>query len=107
VLTPNEPGTVSVPLLATSDNLGGNPITYISSNTNVATISGSSAIIVGAGTTTITASQAGDATHNPAINVSQSLTVTPLGITIIGLSAQDKPYDTNTSATLTNIDTNQ
>ncbi len=94
-------GTVSVPLLATSDNPGGNPITYISSNTNVATISGSSAIIVGAGTTTITASQAGDVTHNPAIDVPQSLTVTPLGITIIGLSAQDKPYDTNTTATLT------
>ena len=94
-------GTISVPLLATSDNPGGNPITYVSSNTNVATISGSSAVIVGAGTTTITASQAGDVTHNPAIDVPQSLTVTPLGITIIGLSAQDKPYDTSTTATLT------
>jgi hypothetical protein len=96
-------GTISVALLATSDNPGGNPITYVSSNTNVATISGSSAIIVGAGTTIITASQAGDVTHNPAIEVPQSLTVTPLGITIIGLSAQDKPYDTNTTATLTGI----
>ncbi|MBL0013280.1 MAG: hypothetical protein IPP30_05800 [Flavobacterium sp.] len=94
-------GTISVALLATSDNPGGNPITYVSSNTNVATISGSSAIIVGAGTTTITASQAGDVTHNPAIDVPQSLTVSPLDITIVGLSAQDKPFDNTTTATLT------
>ncbi len=94
-------GTVSVALLATSDNPGGNPITYISSNTDVATISGSSAIIVGAGTTTITASQAGSVTHNPAIDVTQTLTVTPLGITIIGMSVLDKIYDTTTTATLT------
>ncbi|MBS1535115.1 MAG: hypothetical protein JST78_08560, partial [Bacteroidetes bacterium] len=94
-------GTVSVNLLATSDNPGGNPITYVSSNTAVATISGNTAVIVGAGTTTITASQAGDATHNPAIDQSQSLTVTQLPITITGISALDKPYDGTTTATLT------
>uniref|UniRef100_UPI00286D3C63 beta strand repeat-containing protein n=1 Tax=Flavobacterium sp. TaxID=239 RepID=UPI00286D3C63 len=94
-------GTTSVSLLATSDNPGGNPITYISSNTNVATISGSTAVIVGAGTTIITASQAGDVTHNPAINKTQSLTVTPLAITLNGISALDKPYDGTTTATLT------
>ncbi|NHM07171.1 hypothetical protein G4D82_08050 [Flavobacterium sp. CYK-4] len=94
-------GTASVDLLATSDNPGGNPITYTSSNTAVATISGNTAVIVGAGTTTITASQAGDATHNPAIDQLQTLTVTPLGITITGISALDKPYDGNTTATLT------
>ena len=94
-------GTTSVSLLATSDNPGGNPITYVSSNTNVATISGSSAIIVGAGTTTITASQAGDVTHNPAIDVPQSLTVTPLAISLNGISAVDKLYDGTTTATLT------
>ncbi len=94
-------GTVSVPLLATSDGTSGNPITYQSSNINVATISGSTAVIVGAGTVTITASQAGSITHNPAIDVPQTFTVTPLGITITGISALDKPYDTFTTATLT------
>ena len=94
-------GTTSVSLLATSDNPSGNPITYVSSNTNVATISGSTAVIVGAGTTTITASQAGDVTHNPAIDKTQSLTVTPLAITLNGISALDKPYDGTTTATLT------
>ena len=94
-------GTVSVPLLATSDGTSGNPITYQSSNINVATISGNTAVIVGAGTVTITASQAGSITHNPAIDVPQTFTVTPLGITITGISALDKPYDTFTTATLT------
>ena len=94
-------GTASVSLLATSDNPGGNPITYTSSNTAVATISGNTAVIVGAGTTTITASQAGDSTHNPAIDQVQTLTVTQLPITITGISALDKPYDGTTTATLT------
>ncbi|MBF6640936.1 hypothetical protein IVB69_05550, partial [Flavobacterium sp. J49] len=94
-------GTASVALLATSDNPEGNPITYSSSNTSVATISGNTAVIVGAGTTTITASQAGSGTHNPAIAVTQNLTVTPLGISITGISALDKPYDGTTIATLT------
>ncbi len=94
-------GTVSVPLLATTDGTSGNPITYQSSNLNVATISGSTAVIVGAGTVTITASQAGSVTHNPAIDVPQSFTVTPLGITITGISALNKPYNTFTTATLT------
>ena len=95
-------GTASVPLLATTDGTSGNPITYQSSNLNVATISGSSAVIVGAGSTTITASQAGvPLFYNPAIDKTQSLTVTPLGITLNGLSALDKPYDGTTTATLT------
>jgi|GEM_PF-3173397 len=50
-------------------------ITYQSSNTDVATISGKTVTIVGAGTTTITASQAGNASYNPASNVQQTLTV--------------------------------
>ena len=51
-------------------------VTYISSDENVATISGSTVTIVGAGTTTITASQVGDASFNAATDVTQDLTVT-------------------------------
>ena len=51
-------------------------ITYISSNPAVATIVSGNIHIVGAGTTTITASQPGDASYNAAVNVSQTLTVT-------------------------------
>jgi hypothetical protein len=46
-----------------------------SSNTAVATISGSTVHIVGAGTTTITASQAGNDDYNAALDVTATLTV--------------------------------
>lgn len=50
-------------------------ISYSSSNTDVATISGKTVTIVGLGTTTITASQAGNAYYNAASSVQQTLTV--------------------------------
>ena len=52
-------------------------VTYASSNKNVATVSGSTVTLVGWGTTTITASQAGDGNFNAATNVPQTLTVNP------------------------------
>ena len=51
-------------------------VSYASSNASVATIVSGQIHIVGAGTTTITASQAGDANYNAATSVNQSLTVT-------------------------------
>ena len=57
-------------------------VTYTSSNTAVATISGSTLMIVGAGTTDITASQAGDDNFNAATDVVQSLTVNQSAQTI-------------------------
>ena len=53
-------------------------INYSSSNLAVATIVSGNIHIVGAGTTTITASQPGDAGFNPAVSVSQTLTVTTI-----------------------------
>ena len=50
-------------------------VSYSSSNTAVATIVNSQIHIVGAGTTTITASQAGNTTYNAASNATQTLTV--------------------------------
>jgi len=58
------------------------PITYASSNTNVATITGSNIHITGAGTTTITASQAGNAGYFPAVDVARTLTVNKAALTI-------------------------
>ncbi len=58
-------------------------ITYTSSNTAVATISAEGNIhIVGPGTTSITALQAGNATYNAAASVQQTLTVTKTPQTI-------------------------
>ena len=50
-------------------------ITYMSSNTNVATIINNTIHIVGLGVSTITASQAGNDSYNPATSVVQDLTV--------------------------------
>lgn len=58
------------------------PITYASSNTNVATIVGNNIRIVGAGTATITASQAGSALYFPAQSVSRTVTVSKANLTV-------------------------
>jgi uncharacterized repeat protein (TIGR03803 family) len=60
----------------------GLPVTYTSSNTAVATVSGSTVTIVGAGATFITASQEGNATFYAAVPVTQALTVTKTNQTI-------------------------
>jgi gliding motility-associated-like protein len=57
-------------------------VTYVSSNTAVATIVAGKIHIVGAGTSTITASQAGNATFNAAADVLQTLTVNKAAQTI-------------------------
>ncbi len=51
-------------------------VSYTSSNPAVATVSGNLVTITGVGTTTITASQAGNGNYNPATQVAQILTVT-------------------------------
>jgi cyanophycinase-like exopeptidase len=80
-------------------------ISYVSSNTAVATIVGGNIHIVGAGTSTITASQAGDANYTAATDVMQMLTVTALKlnqtITFSALSAKivgDVDYNAGATA---------
>ena len=98
-LTPVTYGVGTVTLGATSDsNLA--VTCAISPLTGIATISGNVLTIVGAGTLTITASQAGDATYLPATNVVQSLVVNPKDVTILNPSAIDKLYDGTTTATI-------
>jgi hypothetical protein len=68
------------------------PITYISSNAAVATITAAGNIhVTGAGNTTITASQAGNANYIAAIPVSQSLNVSQAALTITA-NNQTKTY---------------
>jgi hypothetical protein len=66
-------GDAAFNLTATASS--GLPVSYSSSNQNVATISGSTVTIVGAGTSIITASQAGNANVSAAASVPQTLTV--------------------------------
>ncbi|MBQ4819022.1 ELWxxDGT repeat protein [Aquimarina sp. MMG016] len=67
-------------------------ITYSSSDTNVATISGNTVTIIGVGTTTITASQSGNLEYKPATDVSQTLTVLPRAITVTADAGQNKVF---------------
>jgi len=60
------------PGVTVSSGLG---VSYASSNTAVATILSGKVHLVGAGTTTITASQAGDVNYNAATNATQTLDV--------------------------------
>lgn len=60
----------------------GLPVTYTSSNTAVATITGNQIHVLAAGTSVITASQSGDDNYNPAPAVQQTLTVVKSNQTI-------------------------
>ena len=75
-------------------------ISYSSTNTSVATVSGNTVTILKPGTTDIIASQAGDATHYAAAEVSQTLVVKKAAqeITFGSLSSKtygDAPFELN------------
>ncbi|RKR82285.1 gliding motility-associated-like protein [Mucilaginibacter gracilis] len=63
------------------------PVTYTSSNTAAVTIVSGKLHIVGAGTATITASQAGDNTYLAATDVQQTITIAQAPLTIIASNA--------------------
>ncbi len=65
----------------------GNPIQYLSSNSDIATIDGNTVTIVGAGKVEITASQEGNEQYYPAEDEVQTLTIHKAGLTV---SADDK-----------------
>ena len=69
--------TTDVPYSLTATANSGLTVTYASSDTGVATVSGGTVTLVGAGSTTLTASQSGNENWNPAIDVTQTLTVVP------------------------------
>jgi len=80
-------GDASFDLTASASS--GLSVSYVSANTAVATVSGSTITIVGAGTTTITASQTGNSSYAVATSVQQTLTVGKAAQTITGLAATD------------------
>jgi hypothetical protein len=89
-------------LTAPSSNSGG-AFTYASSNEAVATVTtGGTVSIVGAGSTTITASQAATTNYN-AGSVTASLVVSPIAPTYQSISQITKTYSTDVSFSLTSI----
>lgn len=95
-------GGASFNLTATASS--GLAVSYTSSDTGVATVSGSTVTIVGVGSTNITASQAGDETYAAATPVVQALTVNKADQTI-SISAPsyklptDDPFAVTATAT--------
>ena len=85
-------------------------VTYVSSNTGAATVAGSTVTIVAAGSTTITASQAGNDNYNAATSVDQGLTVAAApssNVTIQGGTTQSATaVFTNPTADVTVTGTN-
>ncbi len=94
-------GDADYTLSATASS--GLAVTYTSSNTAVATITGNTVTITGAGTSTITAHQVGDTNYNEAADVTQALTISKKQLSITGLAAQDKVYDQTTSVVVTDM----
>jgi len=84
-------GDASFDLSASSNS--GLDVSYVSSVLEVATVSGKTVTIVGAGNTTITASQLGNASYAAATDASQVFHVDPKVLTISGLSGVNKEYD--------------
>jgi uncharacterized protein YjdB len=82
-------GDADFDLTATASS--GLDVSYTSSDLTVATIDGSRVTIVGAGTTTITASQAGDDNYHAATDVQQTLTVEKAAQTITFGALDNKP----------------
>ncbi len=85
----------SITLTATSSsNL---PVSFTSSDSAVATVTGNTVTIVGVGTTTITANQEGDENYDPADPVARSLTVTRTN----PLAVPGGPYTVSNTQNLT------
>ena len=85
------------PFAAGATASSGLVVSYASSNTNVATVDGDSITIVGAGSTMITASQAGDTNYEAAATAEQILTVAKATATVT-LGGLSQSYDSEPKA---------
>ena len=90
-------GDSDITLDAYSDSFGA--ITYSVADTSIATISGSTLSIVGAGTTEITAYQE-EGFQYQSTSLTKQLVVQKKALSISGISAEDKVYDGTTSASI-------
>jgi hypothetical protein len=89
-------GNSPIALVATASS--GLPVTF-SIVSGPATVSGSTLTITGAGTVVVNANQAGNAGYNPAV-VEQSFNVNPAVLSVSGIAAIDKVYDSTATAVL-------
>ena len=78
----------------------GLPVTYISSDSTIASVSGNAILIHNIGTVSIFAQQDGNAFFENAEPKLQQLTITPKSLSLANASAQNKVYDRTTSAAI-------
>lgn len=79
----------------------GNPVTFTSSDASVATVSGTTVTVVGVGSCTIYANQAGVDPYAAAPQVGQTLTVNAKPLTVPSAAAVNKYYDGTNAAIIT------
>ncbi len=87
------------PFALTATATSGLPVSYTSSNTAVATVSGSTVTLVGAGTTNITANQAGNTAYLAAAPVTRALVVNPATVAVTGVSVSPETLSLSVGAT--------
>ena len=85
------------PFVLTATASSGLEVSYSSDNTSVATISGSTVTILGAGLANIIANQAGDATYSAALPVANTLTISKAMLTVTA-DNKSKTYGTDNPA---------
>ena len=96
-LNPVTYGDGTLNLTATGGE-SGNPVTYLSSDPTIASISGNVVSIIKPGTVTITASQEGNSSYNTAPSVNQILTINQKTLTVSNVVVSDKTYDGSLAA---------
>jgi uncharacterized protein YjdB len=87
------------PFALSATATSGLPVSFASSNASVATISGNTVTIVGAGTTNITATQAGNASFLAATPVVRQLVVNPATVAVSGVSVSPTSLSLTVGAT--------
>jgi hypothetical protein len=84
--------------VSTSGGSGDGAVTFESSEPSVAEVVGSTVTVKNTGTFKITATKATDENYNQTTAQSGNIAVNPKPVTITGLSASDKVYDSSVSA---------
>ena len=89
--------------ISATGGASGNPVVFTSSDAAVATCTGTNGTtitVIGPGTCTIHANQAGNGSYNAAPQVDRSLLVNTKALTIVSAAATGKVYDGNPTATI-------
>lgn len=96
--------TTDAPFTLNATTSSGLPVTFLSSDPGVASVSGSTATIVGLGSTNITASQAGDGNYNAATSVVRELKVNTPILSAWDLTGLSSPTTASATVVASNLD---